>query len=473
MNTSKVSPTWLWTLMMAAPEALRLPVHLFAAFLGMIFGLLALVVTWLICRRLGNSLWGAATAVVVLGLYPDFWLTMTNGLEGGLVAFLLVCTVFLLLSGRPAYAGLCGGLLFMTRPDSVLIIPICALYLLVAPENQILPLRQRITRRLLALLAPWLALVVAVTLWRLVYYGAWLPNTITAKSVPASALDPVALGQIGSSGLLYWLGFLASALPLTLGAVLALVVQRRRPAVWFCLAIVTSQVPVVLANGGDWMPHYRLLAVYAPLLAVLLGVAVDRVATVARSPGVVPSRLKIKPGVGLLLVTGCVFMLLKHQWNTTPGIDVENANPCWRALGGAVQPALLPTDKVSPEALGIFSYMNPNVYSHDLLGLTDRYVAAHGEIYVGTFGKAAPAYSYYGVRPDLIVVHSGFAYLSPMARVSNGTYDNDYSTYVSPELGRSQDCPGRTFVVSIRKDSVARILPAFAELKPQPVTVPS
>ncbi len=141
-------------------------------------------------------------------------------------------------------------------------------------------------------------------------------------------------------------------------------------------------------------------------------------------------------------------------------------------LGGAVQAALLPTDKVSPEALGIFSYANPNVYSHDLLGLTDRYVAARGETYVGTFGKAAPAYTYYGVRPDFIVVHSGFTYLSPMARVSNGAYNNDYSTYLLPELSRSPDCPGRTFVVSIRKDSVARILPAFAELKPRPVTVP-
>lgn len=463
----------LWTLIMAAPEALGFPVYLFAVFLGASFGLLALVGTWLICRQLGSSRWGAATAVVILGLYPDFWLVTANGLEGGLFALLLVCTVSLVFSGRPAYAGVCGGLLFMTRPDSALVIPICAIYLLVAPENRTLPLRQRIVRLLPTLLTPWIALVVAVTVWRLVYYGAWFPNTITAKSLPWSALDSASLWQNSSEGLLYWVGFLASAPPLIIGIVLAPIVGRPRPAIWLCLVIVVSQGPIVLANGGDWMPHYRLLAIYTPLLAVLLGMVVDRVVTFPRSPGHLPSwqTTILRMGVGGLLVVGCVFMLLKHHWNTTPGINVRSGNPCWLKLSEAVQPTLLPTDKVSPEALGTFSYMNPNVYSHDLLGLTDRYVARYGKGYIRQYGKVAPAYTYHRIQPNLIVVHSGFARLSPMARASKGTYNNDYSTYLLSKLN-SSDCPGQIFIVSIRKDSVARILPAFAELAPRPVTVP-
>jgi arabinofuranosyltransferase len=268
----------LWTLIMAIPEALGLPPETFAALAGVTFGVLALIDSWSICRRLGNVPWATTVPVVVFGLYPDFWLTAANGLEGGLFAFLLVRIVYLLSFGRLVYAGLCGGLLFATRPDSVLILPICAFYALAVSENRALPFRRRVSRRLLPLLAPWLALIAAVTVWRLAYYGAWLPNTIEAKSIPPSALDLVVVAKTAARGVLYWLGFLASALPLTIGAALALAVARQDCTVRLCTAILTAQVPIVLANGGEWMPHHRLLAVYAPLLAVLSGVALDRVA---------------------------------------------------------------------------------------------------------------------------------------------------------------------------------------------------
>jgi arabinofuranosyltransferase len=62
----------LWTLLMTLPEALGIPVHFFAVYLGLGFGLLALFEAWRICRLLGLSSWGTAAAVLVLGAYPDF-----------------------------------------------------------------------------------------------------------------------------------------------------------------------------------------------------------------------------------------------------------------------------------------------------------------------------------------------------------------------------------------------------------------
>jgi hypothetical protein len=175
----------------------------------------------------------------------------------------------------------------LCQPRIRLTLPICAFYLLAASENRALPLRP-IPRSLLALLTPWLLLVAAVTAWRLAYYGVWLPNTITAKSMPSSAFDSITLAKTVAHGLLYWFAFLASALPLTLSTGLTLLVERQRSGVWLCVAIVLLQVPVVLANGGDWMPYYRLLAPYAPLLAVPLGLALNRVATVSHPPGSLP-----------------------------------------------------------------------------------------------------------------------------------------------------------------------------------------
>lgn len=476
----------IWTLLMVVPEALGVPVHLFSAYLGMAFGLLALVDVWRICRSVGASLWGVSAAVIALGLYPAFWLTVTNGLEGGLFTFLLTRTVFLLLCERATYAGLFGGLLFMTRPESVLILPICALYRLFSPRNQTLPFRQRIVHCLIPLLAPWLALVLAVTLWRLAHYGAWLPNTITAKSIPLSALSFQRIGSNVYWGLSYFSGFLVSSAPFTVGAVLVLLVveDRRRHVVWLLLGIVAIQLPIVLINGGDWIPYYRLLAVYTPLLTVALGLAVDRIVTIRETSGSIYLSARNKLVVSLLFAAGLVFMLLGvelwrpapdadatgYPWQATPDFTIEKPEPCWQELADLSRPVLVPDDRISPEALGVFSYMFPDVYSHDFLGLTDKQVARYGTVYNPRYGKQAPAYTYYDVQPDLIVVHSGFGHLSPMARISDGAYNENYSTYRLTNLPRN--CRGSNVVVSIQKASVTRILPAFTQLEPQPVTVP-
>jgi arabinofuranosyltransferase len=477
----------LWTLIMVAPEVFGLPIHIFAAFLGVGLGLLAMIDTWRICQQLGISQWGTFAAVAVLGLYPQFWLTLANGLEGGLFTFILVRLIYLLLCGKWMYSGIWGGLLFMTRPDSILILPLCTLYLYIATKSQTLPLRQRLIQPFIALLAPWLTLVVAVTLWRLAYYGAWLPNTITAKSMPLDALSFGLIGDNLSWGLRYFLGFLVSAAPFTMGAVLALIVEvRRRRVVWLLLGIVATQVPAVLINGGDWMPNFRLLAVYTPLLAITLGMAVDRIVATREPLGATSLRAINKLAIGLVFVAGIVFMLLDvrlwdpapeapgvwYKWHdVSPDFSVQKPAGCYQRFAEAYRPVMLPDDRVSPSAMGIFSYMFPSIYSHDRLGLTDKHVARYGTLYVPRLGKRDPAYTYYNIRPDLIVVDSGFGGLSPMARVSDGAYNEIYSTYQLTELPES--CRGSEVMVSIQKDSVARILPGFAYLVPQPVTVPT
>lgn len=137
----------LWTLLMAIPEALSLPTPAVSVFAGAAFALLALFTVWRICLRLGLSPWGSAAAVVALGAYTEFWLSATMGLEGGLFAALLSASVLLLISGRAAWAGLLGGLMFATRPESLLLLPVFALYLLItAPQER--------ARHLVSLRAP-------------------------------------------------------------------------------------------------------------------------------------------------------------------------------------------------------------------------------------------------------------------------------------------------------------------------------
>jgi arabinofuranosyltransferase len=444
----------LWTLLMALPEVLGFPTYLFAAYVGAGFGLLALIETWRICRLMDLSTWGTAAAVLALGAYPDFWRSITTGLEGGLFAFLLALAVRLLLLERPAWAGLVGGLMFATRPESALLLGVFALYVLLATEER--------GRGLVALIAPWLALIAVLTAWRLYYYGALIPNTITAKSPPERSLEVLQTNAL--MGLEYLEAFAWSAAPLALGASVASILARRKPAVWLCFGAFAAEIPAVLVNGGDWMEHYRLLSVFAPLLAVLLGVAVDRLSARAVPMFPRPALLFL-----LALIVVCSTFFFLYSWDLSPDADVAEADPCWQILSEEVKPALSPSDVMAPDVLGLISYENPDVYSHDPLGLTDRHVALHGDYYVPQFGKTDPVYTYHEVRPDLILYQIGLDPFRDLAAISGGTYDKRYVTY---ELTGLTTCQPKVFVVAISEEHVSRILPAMAELNPQPVRVP-
>ena len=450
----------LWTLLMAVSEVFGLPTPAVSVIVGGVFAFLALFTVWRICLRLGLSPWGSAAAVVALGAYPDFWMASTMGLEGGLFAALLSASVLLLVSGKVPWAGLLGGLMFATRPESLLLLPVFALYLLIAAP-------QERTRRLVSLLAPWLVLVEALTLWRLYYYGALLPNTITAKSPPER--DLATLLANGSEGARYLAGFAWSASPLVLGALVAPLLRPRSPAVWLCLGCVAAVVPAVLLNGGDWMLNHRLVAPYAPVLAVLLGVAADRAHEAAsRIPRVVPLAALA------LLAAWSAFLPREHWWDPSPDAEVAKVMPCWEALGDAAGDGLRPGDVVAPEALGYFSYANPDVYSHDIWGLTDRHVALHGDYYLAQFGKGDAAYTYREIRPDLMVSQTGVTgYLHGMAHVAGPAYDEDYRTFLlSEELNEASSCQRWPFAVAVRQEDVSRILPAFSAFDPKPVEVP-
>lgn len=176
-----------WVLLMAVPTALGLPVATCAVVAGATFGLLAVIESWRICLRLGVPPRAAYAAALVPCLFPSFWGTMLNGLEGGLFAFLLMHTIRLVITRRSAVlAGLCGGLLFLTRPEGLVLAPLCVAYCIAQSRRE----AQATARAYYAgLVLPWLAVVIGATGWRLLYYGSWVPNTVLAKHAPWASIS--------------------------------------------------------------------------------------------------------------------------------------------------------------------------------------------------------------------------------------------------------------------------------------------
>lgn len=456
----------LWTLLLAVPAFLGLRLEHAAVVLGTGFGLLAMVETWRLASRSATASWVAGVGILVLAAHPRFWLVMTNGLEGGLFAWLVVRTLQSAADGSPYRTGVFGGLMFMTRPESVSILLLVALYQLVRPESRSRTLDQVSRQVVLPLLATGLGLVAAVTLFRLQYYGAWIPNTITAKMVPRD--QPEVLLENLRLGLLYCARFAAASFPFAFGALLAPALARRNPLVWLYLAVIGAGVLPILVNGGDWMAHYRLIMVYTPVFTVLSIIALDQLAAVvAGSDPPVPRLARIGAWVAVvLLAAGTVFMLSRNRWRASPRfeISVPGTVSCYEALARRLEPVLAPEDVVASEVIGITGVILSETSIHDMLGLTNAHNARHGVYYPRT-GKFDHGHFFDHVRPAVFVVHdTQDVSIADIARASGGRLLNEYTTYYVDLPPPCQPHDALPIAIGIRNDRIHSLEPALEGL---------
>ena len=512
-----------WTLLLAAVEALRLPVEPAAFVLGVAFALLALRESYLLGRALGASAGACLAATALLAVHGRFWLVAGNGLEGGLFAFLAVLVARKTIEGADGrLIGALLGLLFMTRPESLLIAPVVLLYaaygdparpkavheppgnagVLAGSRNAASANRRGAVRppgpppagpRRAGLIAVAAAVVIgAVTIWRLAYYGAPLPNSVAAKSVLSAG--PEALLANLASGLSYTIRFEIAHLPLILGTAIALILAPKAKALWFCLLVVAAELPAVFVNGGDWMPHYRLLTVFAPLLAAPFAVclsstlqdpAVRPLGAPAPSPAfgedaprsgdhscssdTASPRRRRSAWVLALLTVGAVVMLSRSPWESTPGprFTFHPITSCYQFMATRLKPHLASDDIAAAEAVGLFGWILDETTIHDPLGLTSHHHARHGEYHLN-WGKTDYDHLHQ-VRPAVLVLHEG-SVVTP-AKIDRGTggrFARDYSAWF---VSQQPPCAPYRLIVHIDNERLDRLRPALDGLEVEPLAV--
>jgi len=207
-----------------------------------------------------------------------YWTLM--GMENGLMTALLMGAVLAALradgaSGtRPAVPVLVS-LAFLTRPDAAIPGALVMAHRLLAMRGR--PGRAR-TFAAEAGLA--LAVVAAVTAFRLAYYGSAVPNTFGLK------LTGMPLDARIADGLAFVGPFVESAIPLLAFAALAALLGRNRH-VALALAIFAAAVAYQIWVGGDAWNLWRLTCPTVPLLLVLAitgaAAAVGRLGTPTRA----------------------------------------------------------------------------------------------------------------------------------------------------------------------------------------------
>jgi hypothetical protein len=285
----------LWVLLLVPFQWLGLELPRVAKWLG-VFCFTAAAALGAASLRLGprGRGWGAVQALfaAALGCWLETAVWAVAGLESPLFWALLAALVYLdareaLNPGAPRRSGLVAFALCITRPEGLLYI---APWLALQAARAARPSTRESAVRALAL---WLVPFAAYQALHYLVFRHWVPNTFHAKSSPWSwsHSQDYLLRSVRESGLSYALPLIAlgllrrSRLELLLG--------------WTCLA----GLAFIAYSGGDWMPHGRFLALFAPAALALAAAGVDSASrSLARwTRGWLPAELSaLAFGAGLL-----------------------------------------------------------------------------------------------------------------------------------------------------------------------------
>lgn len=285
---------------------------------GGLGGAATVVGSWLIARDLLRGSGADPRAVpapilffgsLMAAISPLVTFGAAAGLETMLFAGLVTLAVWQILradagEARGWLAGALFGLALWTRPEGLIWLVGYAVALAVVARW-----RGRSVRPLMVALGVGLLCWLLLVVFRLAVFGHMHPNTYYIKM----AGDPVGRFFSGLKYLRDWavwnLGY--GWLLLALAGVFLQAPDRRGPATVLLLGIVGHLVLVAI-EGGDWMPHLRLIA---PLMGVLPGLA---------TAGFALALLRVQPllgrafrpvAVGLLVVAvgGCEYFLRREE----------------------------------------------------------------------------------------------------------------------------------------------------------------
>ena len=267
-----------WMSLLALAGMAGVPVPVFAKFAGMIsvFGSVSLLAFW---DRVESSVSrsDALVAAVLLATCASFAQWGPSGMETGLFCLLAVAVVFVYLRlwSRPTAPtavalGTLGCLLTMTRPNGIVLLAVILIHAL--RQRRDLP-----TKTLGIMVGAFVILYGSYFLWRMDFYGFFLPNTFYAK--------------VGSSNAQLNRGvrYVIAAMP-AFGLLVAPIVSswgvRRestpaRNATPLLLALTLTHIVYVILVGGDNFPAHRFLVVIVPFLCLL---SVRGVSLIAANP---------------------------------------------------------------------------------------------------------------------------------------------------------------------------------------------
>jgi arabinofuranosyltransferase len=352
-----------WVMIAAAGNLLGVPSTLSMPIVGLASLLLLIASVLRAGKRLHpNSIWSGIPAAAIVGCNLGVAFYSVTGLETVFFALWMTLSGLALIERRGVRFALFTSIAFLTRPEAGLLGLLGSASFLASALGG----NRNDRAQMLRLLAVFTVIVGPYLLFKWTYFGALLPNTLSAKEPDLQA------------GLSY---AVRSSWPL-LGLVAVAAAGRRRHSRVLLLLWLVHVVAIVF-EGGDWMEAGRLFVPYLPWLALAIdGEIVDLVA----GPR---SRLMIREMVcagGLVLYMVCQMndsARLAHRMQATSAADEQRA---------AVATYLRAQDvkTVAAYDIGLLGYLLPTTTVIDLGGLVDREVGSSP----GGYGTKRPSTEY-------------------------------------------------------------------------------
>lgn len=322
-----------------------------------------IILRWVSLRAFGDT-WLARFPLFLYVCMTAVPISYGNGLEGsgvGMAAMLMLAGAFAL---RPWVLTAGAVMLLLLRPEGFAYAGWGMLWLLAGAYHD--PVRRR---KALACAAVTAGAFVALTSFRLAYYGDYIPNTVRAKG-----------GEYNQTVLLAGVNYLFSYArcigPVTLALALVAAFVKQWRGLWLLAAgLVGGNMAVVGANAGDWMGHFRLLTPFFALIAFLAAVGL----------AVVGGRNR-KLGFALALagLIGGAWTVLPHEIaNTLRGVPAR-LSMIGQVPGGfntlfdphvSLRDVGEPDDRWLVEHGGWPGFALEGIRATEMWGLTDREIA--------------------------------------------------------------------------------------------------
>lgn len=362
---------------------------------------------WNFLRQLGPRAWALPFTLAMAGM-PPLLLWGLSGMETTLfAACLLGVACHAMQKGRRhAWAlGLWLAASVWMRPEGTLV----ALLTLAL-------LASRWPWRHLALSAGlYFAALASQLVWRIAYYGEWLPNTYYAKLHGSITWPHLAHGLrylwSYSTTPPFWPFYVALAVAALL---------KSRPMRWHGLylgALLGVFAAYIAYAGGDWMVGYRFLVPLMPLGVLALALAI---------PIGTPRRVLY---VGALILT--LAPATSYRDLSTPRFTNY-----LHAIAGYINQNWAPNSLIAINMAGLIPYETPQMRYLDMLGLNNRHIA-HRAMPLGT-GQYVGHYKGDGAyvlerAPDYIIQGDG---LSANATMQTSPYTSEKELAANPAFAK-------------------------------------
>ena len=377
--------SFLWMLIMAAvilvfgPSSAPALAKVLGAFLGAGAIIVAVfLVRYLLIRAMQNRTWAGVWSLAAGGLIavsPAVAVNSVSGLETGLFMFLLTAgtAVMILEIDRERWFG--SGLLLagaaLARPEGVALAGLLWVAAAVAMMRRPVDPQRALSRTTGIIVRNTLVLAATIgghfILRYYVYDGEWLPNTYWAKQVEWFLPEAWTYLESGAVGMVAW-----PYGPLVILVGVALLRKRWRlllPLLW----LGVSGLLLPLLTGPDWMPGWRFLVPYVPVLSCLL--VVGAAAILHRV-----THARVYVAVAVAAVCPALFWFLQagssHQIHDLIELRARGYRSGHMALAAWLHSeAAKPGETVALMDIGIVGYQCPELRILDITGLTDRHIA--------------------------------------------------------------------------------------------------